>query len=78
VSVLAVAIGEDPTLLENFVEEQGLTYAIVLDSDARVSREYRVRGIPASFFIDREGVIQVSHVGALSEELLTRFVEQIQ
>jgi peroxiredoxin len=69
-SVLAVAIGEDPTLLENFVEEQGLTYAIVLDSDARVSREYRVRGIPASFFIDREGVIQVSHVGALSEELI--------
>jgi peroxiredoxin len=77
-AVLAVAIGEDPTLLRNFVEEQGLTYAILLDEDGRASRLYRVRGIPASFFIDRQGVIQVQHVGALAEELLTEYVEKLQ
>jgi hypothetical protein len=43
-----------------------------------VSRHYKVRGIPASFFIDREGVIQVQHVGALGEEVLAEYLEKVQ
>ena len=77
-AVLAVAIGEDPTLLRNFVDEKGLTYAVLMDEDGRVSRQYKVRAIPASFFIDPQGVIQVHHVGALAEELLTQYLEKVQ
>jgi len=77
-AVLAVAIGEDRTLLRSFVREQGLTYSILLDEDGRVSRSYKVRGIPASFFIDREGVIQAQHVGALAEEVLTAYLQKVQ
>ncbi len=76
-AILAIAIGEDPTLLRNFVDDAGLTYVILLDEDGRVSRQYRVRNIPASFFIDREGVIRVQHVGALDEEQLTQYLGKV-
>jgi len=76
-AVLAVAIGEDPTILKSFVEDQGLTYAVLTDDDGQISRRYRVRNIPASFFIDREGVIRALHVGALADELLGQYLEKV-
>jgi hypothetical protein len=36
-----------------------------------------VRNIPVSFFIDREGVIQVQHVGTLADELLIQYLEKV-
>jgi peroxiredoxin len=76
--ILAVAIGEDPDRLRSFVHERGLSYRILLDEDGSVSRTYRVRGIPSSFFIDRDGVIRVHHVGALEPELLAQYLERVQ
>jgi peroxiredoxin len=77
-AVLAVAIGEEPTLLRNFAEDKGLTHTILLDGDGHAARRYQVRNIPASFFIDRQGVIQAQHVGPLGEELLPEYLERVQ
>jgi peroxiredoxin len=63
--------------VEVYAKEQGLTFAIVLDSDSNAAGAYHVRGIPTSFFIDREGVIQATHTGALDEALIDRYVEQL-
>ena len=39
----------------NFAREFGLTFPVLFDADGSVARRYRVRGFPATFFIDRRG-----------------------
>lgn len=54
-----------------FLEPFGVTYPQVLDRDGEVSVGYRVgRGLPVTFVLDPEGVIQRVVVGALSSEQL--------
>ncbi|MCK9485558.1 MAG: TlpA family protein disulfide reductase [Dehalococcoidia bacterium] len=42
----------------NFVEEYGLTFTIAFDETGGVAGHYGVRGLPATFFIDREGILR--------------------
>ncbi len=74
---MSVDIGEEQGPLQAFAQERKLTFPILLDQNAAVARKYGVRGIPASFFIDREGVIRVQHIGPLSESSIARYLDQI-
>ena len=75
--VLSVDIGEERGLLEAFAQERELTFPILLDEDGSVARTYGVRGIPATFFIDRDGVIRTQHIGPLGESLIARYLEPV-
>lgn len=62
--------------MKAFAQERELTFTILLDEASTVANAYQVRGIPASFFIDRDGVIQVRHTGALDKALIDKYIEQ--
>ena len=75
--VLAIDIGEKASTVREFVNNYGLTFPVLLDIGREVSLEYHVRGIPTTFFIDREGIIQDIRVGPFSsvteiEEILDK------
>lgn len=70
-------IGEDRETVQDFAREQGLTFPILLDETGVVAQEYRVRGIPVSFFIDREGIIREVHVGAVNEGMIHRLIQDL-
>jgi len=74
---LAVDIGEKRETVQAYTQERGLTFPTLLDGNGAVSKAYRVPGIPASFFINREGVIQAQHIGPLNESLIAKFLAQI-
>ena len=58
-------------LSRDYVDEIGLTFPILLDSPStEVFDQYRLRGLPDTFFIDREGVIRDVVVGPLSRTAL--------
>ena len=40
-------------------------------------RAYQVQGIPTTYFIDRNGVIQQVHIGEMTDELLRGYVAVI-
>jgi cytochrome c biogenesis protein CcmG, thiol:disulfide interchange protein DsbE len=62
----------------SFVEEYGLTFPILMDTSGEVSRQYQMRALPTSFFVDREGIIQEVVVGGpMSPALLQVRVEQL-
>ena len=54
---------EDATTVLGFLESQQLDLPVML-SDTNVPREFRAKGIPATYIIDREGRIVFHHVGA--------------
>ncbi len=61
-----------------FVQEMGLSFPIPLDRTGAVSASYNLRGLPTSFFIDREGIIQSVVVGGpMSEVLIQSKVEAL-
>lgn len=62
--VLAVNIQESRETVQEFVDLFGLTFPVVLDSDATVARRYNVSGIPATYIIDKDGIIKDVRVGA--------------
>jgi len=64
--VLAIDIGESLSTVRDFVKYYGLTFPVLLDVTRDVFLEYYVRGIPTTFFIDREGIIQDIRMGPFS------------
>jgi peroxiredoxin len=65
--VLAVDFDEPASAVQDFRDELGLTFQILLDPGAIVQNLYRNRNYPSSFFIDEAGVIQVHHIGVMTE-----------
>jgi peroxiredoxin len=58
-------------LSRDFKDELGLTFPILLDTpDTEVFNQYRLRGLPDTFFIDRDGIVRDVVVGPLSREAL--------
>ena len=70
-------IGEKQATVQAYAQERGLTFPTLLDETGAVSKGYRVLGIPTSFFINREGVIQAQHTGPLSESLIEKYLDRI-
>jgi len=55
-----------------FVQEFGLTYPILLDRDGSVSALYQLKGLPTTFFVNREGIIRTVLVGGPMNEAFIR------
>lgn len=64
--ILAVDIGESPDTVAQFMAENGLSFAALLDTSQDVALQYNVRNIPTTFLIDADGVIRDIKVGAFS------------
>ena len=62
VGVSVDARGEEATVRE-FAADFGITYPLWLDPDERVQSTFLAVGVPATFLIDRGGVLRWRHVG---------------
>ena len=70
--------GETEETVQRFVEKFGLTYAIPLDAHGEVADNYNVKGLPTTFFIDRNGVIQSLWMGEMNSVTLAENIAKIQ
>lgn len=69
---------DDVTAAAAFVQELRLSFPIPLDHTGAVSASYNLRGLPSSYFIDRQGVIRSVVVGGpMSEALVQSKVEDL-
>ncbi len=66
--VLAVNFQETPDQAREFWDELGLDLPVLLDRSGDVAEQYRLRGFPDSFFIDRDGVLRALQIGFLTED----------
>jgi hypothetical protein len=63
--------------VQAYTQELGLTFPTLLDKNGGVAQTYRVRGVPTSVFINREGMIHVQHGGPLNESLINKYLDPI-
>ncbi len=74
---LGVSVEQAPDHVASFVGAMGMSYPVLLDETGAVSRTYRAQGLPVSVFLDREGVIQVRHVGQLTRADLDGYLAEL-
>jgi peroxiredoxin len=55
---------------EAFVDELGVTFPVLFDATGDVAERYRVRGLPSTFFIDRDGVVRRATYGPVTGAIL--------
>jgi peroxiredoxin len=67
-SVLAVAVEDSRSAVTEYAKESKLIFPIALDLNSTVKRAYRIFGPPATFFIDRQGIIRDIVIGPLTPE----------
>ena len=79
-TVLAVNMTyqDNPGRVMPFVEEQALSFPILLDETGEMAHAYQMRSLPSSYFIRRDGTInEVVIGGPMSEALLRTRIEAI-
>jgi peroxiredoxin len=65
--VVGVDIQEPAGTVEDFLEERGVTFPIVLDRDMDVMRFYEHSGVPTIWFLDQEGIVRDFNIGRMSD-----------
>lgn len=60
----AVNQGEEASIIKEFMAAQKLTAPVAMDQEGKIGTLYGVEGIPQTVVIDKQGKIQVVHVGA--------------
>ncbi|NIM95586.1 MAG: redoxin domain-containing protein [Anaerolineales bacterium] len=62
----------------SFIKEFDLTFPIPLDRSGTVSRQYQLRALPSTYFVDREGIIRKVIIGGpMSETTIQAAVEEV-
>ena len=75
--VLGVDDQERKETVLDFLAHNPLPYAILLDPDSRVARAYGTSFLPASFLVDRRGILRVSYPGQTNRAKLEAMIKPL-
>lgn len=81
-TMLAVLSNDEPALADAMAAKIGVTFPILLDPDSKVAQAYGLTGVPETYIIDKQGVVQEKFLGAVrwdsanSLQMLRKYTEQ--
>jgi peroxiredoxin len=77
--VVILAVNIDPQLdVKGFVDKNGITFPVLLDTDDKVNEMYQIISIPTTYFIDSNGIIQNKYTGAMQHAVMKQFTENLK
>lgn len=68
---------EPAAIVLAYANQIGMRYTAPLDSRGAASTLYRVRSLPTTFFIDREGIIREMQIGGLNDATLAQMLRSV-
>jgi len=75
--ILGINYNEERERVLKFTQEMGVSFPIILDKELKLTRKYGVLALPATFFIDRKGIIRDQYKGEIIEEIIATKVEPL-
>jgi peroxiredoxin len=79
--VVAIDLQENAQQVREFADEFGMDFTLVIDRTGQVAEAWRiggpVEGIPSSYFIDADGVVQARVFGPMDAETIERELAKI-
>ena len=77
VNVLAINIAQSNLEVQNYMDEMGLTFPVVIDKTRSVMTTYNVTTLPATILVDENGVITKIITGEMTESQIVAHMESI-
>lgn len=77
IKVISINIQEQHNQIQSFMSSNNLSFPVIKDPGT-LAQNYGVRGIPSSFFLDKEGIIRVIHTGSMTEKMIDDALQEAQ
>lgn len=61
--VVAINVDQKKELADGFLAKSPAEFTVLLDSQGAVPKKFEIQGMPSSFIIDRNGIVQLAHKG---------------
>jgi cytochrome c biogenesis protein CcmG, thiol:disulfide interchange protein DsbE len=74
---IGVAYADTPREAQAFIDEFGITYLNGPDLGTRISQAYYIRGIPETFFVDKNGKLRGVHIGPMKYPQLEEKIDAL-
>jgi peroxiredoxin len=75
--ILGVNSVDDAQTAQQFAQQNGLTYTLVMDKNQQVATLYNLTATPTSYFIDTHGIIRSTVAGPVDDATLQQKVAEI-
>ena len=62
-TIIAVSVDKKRELIEEFIKKTEPTFIIAHDPTGKIAKAYKLRGMPSSYLIDRNGQLIKTHMG---------------
>ncbi|OAT79406.1 TlpA family protein disulfide reductase [Desulfotomaculum copahuensis] len=64
--------------VKQFLQSGGYTFPVLLDQNGDLARQYMIRYIPTSMFIDSGGIIRFAHTGPMTMQMLQEGLNKVK
>ncbi len=61
--VLAISLDKERKLADAFLKGMDINFVVAFDDAGNTAKEYKLRGMPSSYLIGRDGKLYASHIG---------------
>jgi len=68
-AVIGLNLQESESIIRPFADDFGIDFPVLIDRDGEVGDAYRLIGLPTTFFIGRDGVVESVFIGELKGEV---------
>lgn len=73
-TIVAIDAGDTVDEIVQFVDDYGLTFPVWPDARMKAIAAFRNQGLPSSYVIDRQGIVRLAWAGAVSRDVLEKYV----
>ena len=61
--IVAVNLDKDKALADEFLKQNDVSFTVAFDASGSSASKYKLRGMPSSYLIGRDGKVHASHIG---------------
>ena len=73
----AINVGESKVAVSDFMERLGVDLPVLIDAEETAQTDYKILPLPATFFIDREGMIRGVYQFQMSQQQIEAEVQRL-
>lgn len=74
--VLSVNVDNDKAFADKFLTELPAKFSVIYDPKGKIARQYKLKGMPSSYILNRAGEVVSAHVG-FNEQKKVKFEQEI-
>ena len=75
--IIGLNAEEKPEKVKAFVEENGITFPIIISDDATINPVYQLKHMPTTWFIDKNGILRGKIEGQMSKDMALKIANKL-